>query len=168
MTPATNLNLIQFLSFRSHAFAQIKSELGGETREKKSSVTLGHKEQLANWRSQMTPEERDSLLLVSVKGMEPTNLLGAEAAKDLAILSISLSTEVAPKSVSLYLAINEDKVVEEMIIEAVDEAMAAIEARMETKVRKGYQHDNRLNPNMVYAKFVHGETRPVDGIPDPH
>jgi hypothetical protein len=21
---------------------------------------------------------------------------------------------------------------------------------------------------MVYAKFVHGETRPVDGIPDPH
>jgi Tn3 transposase DDE domain/TrwC relaxase len=23
-------------------------------------------------------------------------------------------------------------------------------------------------PNMVFAKFVHGETRPVDGIPDPH
>ena len=74
----------------------------------------------------------------------------------------------APKSVSLYLAVNEDKVVEQMITEAVDETMAAIEARMETKVRKGYQHDNRLSPNMVYAKFVHGETRPVDGIPDPH
>jgi conjugative relaxase-like TrwC/TraI family protein len=73
-----------------------------------------------------------------------------------------------PKSVSLYLAVNEDKVVEQMITEAVDETMAAIEARMETKVRKGYQHDNRLSPNMVYAKFVHGETRPVDGIPDPH
>ena len=43
----------------------------------------------------------------------------------------------APKSVSLYLAINEDKVVEQMITEAVDETMAAIEARMETKVRKG-------------------------------
>jgi conjugative relaxase-like TrwC/TraI family protein len=39
---------------------------------------------------------------------------------------------------------------------------------METKVRKGYQQDNRSSPNMVYAKFVHGETRPVDGIPDPH
>jgi conjugative relaxase-like TrwC/TraI family protein len=39
---------------------------------------------------------------------------------------------------------------------------------METKVRKGYQQDNRVSPNMVYAKFVHGETRPVDGIPDPH
>src|SRR3984957_5139870 len=55
-----------------------------------------------------------------------------------------------------------------LITEAVDETMAAIEARMETKVRKGYQHDNRVSPNMVYAKFVHGETRPVDGIPDPH
>src|SRR3984957_5623944 len=74
----------------------------------------------------------------------------------------------APKSVSLYLAVNEDKVVEQMITEAVDETMAAIETRMGTKVRKGYQQDNRLSPNMVYAKFVHGETRPVDGIPDPH
>ena len=74
----------------------------------------------------------------------------------------------APKSVSLYLAVNEDKVVEQMITEAVDETMAAIETRMETKVRKGYQHDNRLSPNMVYAKFVHGETRPVNGIPVPH
>jgi hypothetical protein len=41
----------------------------------------------------------------------------------------------APKSVSLYLAVNEDKVIEQMITEAVDETMAAIEARMETKVR---------------------------------
>jgi conjugative relaxase-like TrwC/TraI family protein len=73
-----------------------------------------------------------------------------------------------PKSVSLYLAVNEDKAVEQMIAEALDETMAAIEARMETKVRKGYQQDNRLSPNMVYAKFIHSETRPVDGIPDPH
>ena len=74
----------------------------------------------------------------------------------------------APKSVSLYLAVNEDKVVEQMITEAVDETMAAIEARMETKVRKGYQHDNRFSSNITYAKFIHRETRPVDGIPDPH
>jgi conjugative relaxase-like TrwC/TraI family protein len=73
-----------------------------------------------------------------------------------------------PKSVSVYLAVNEDKVLEQMITEALDETMATIEARIETKVRKGYQHDNRLCPNMVYGKFVHGETRPVDGIPDPH
>jgi TrwC relaxase/AAA domain len=69
-----------------------------------------------------------------------------------------------------YLAVNEDKVLEQMITEALDldETMAAIEARMETKVRKAYQQDDRLSPNMVYAKFVHSETRPVDGIPDPH
>src|ERR1700675_478243 len=73
-----------------------------------------------------------------------------------------------PKSGSLYLAVNEDKVLEEMIAEALDETMATIEARMETKVRKGYQQDNRVSPNIVYAKFVHGETRPIDGIPDPH
>ena len=73
-----------------------------------------------------------------------------------------------PKSVSLYLAVNEDKLMEQMITESVDETMAAIEFRMETKVRKGYLQDNRLSPNMVYAKFIHRETRPVDGIPDPH
>src|SRR5262245_50763581 len=73
-----------------------------------------------------------------------------------------------PKSVSLYLALNDDKALERMIAEALDETMAAIENRMETKVRKGYQQDNRTSPNMVYAKFVHGETRPVDGMPDPH
>jgi conjugative relaxase-like TrwC/TraI family protein len=74
----------------------------------------------------------------------------------------------APKSVSLYLVLNEDKIVEQLITEAVDETMAAIESRMETKVRKGYQQDNRLSPNLVYARFIHRETRPVDGIPDPH
>jgi conjugative relaxase-like TrwC/TraI family protein len=73
-----------------------------------------------------------------------------------------------PKSVSLYLALNEDKALEMMIAEALDETMAAIENRMETKVRKGYQQDSRVSPNMVYAKFIHRETRPVDGIPDPH
>src|SRR5215831_11253782 len=74
----------------------------------------------------------------------------------------------APKSVSLYLAINEDKIVEQLIAGAVDGTMAAIESGMETKVRKGYQQENRVSSNMVYAKFIHGETRPVDGIPDPH
>ena len=73
-----------------------------------------------------------------------------------------------PKSVSLYLAINEDKIVEQLIAGAVDETMATIESGMETKVRKGYQQENRVSSNMVYAKFIHGETRPVDGIPDPH
>src|SRR6476660_3257466 len=55
-----------------------------------------------------------------------------------------------------------------MITEAIDETMAEMDSRMETKVRKGYQQDNRVSPNIVYAKFVHRQTRPVDGIPDPH
>jgi hypothetical protein len=55
-----------------------------------------------------------------------------------------------------------------VIAEALDGTMATIEARMETKVRKGYQHDNRVSPNMAYAKFVHGESRLVVGIPDHH
>ena len=32
-----------------------------------------------------------------------------------------------------------------MIAEALDETMAAIEIRMKTKVRKGYQQDNRID-----------------------
>jgi hypothetical protein len=66
-----------------------------KTREQKSSATLGPEEQLANWRSQMTPEERHSLLLTSVKGKESANLLGAEAAKDLAIEHLSERASVA-------------------------------------------------------------------------
>jgi hypothetical protein len=73
-----------------------------------------------------------------------------------------------PKSISLYLAVNDDKVVEELIAEALDQTMTEIEARMETKVRKGYQQENRPSPNIIYAKFIHSETRHVDGIPDPH
>jgi hypothetical protein len=36
--------------------------------------------------------------------------------------------------------------------EALDETVAEIEARMETKLCKGYQQENRLSPNIVYAK----------------
>jgi len=67
------------------AFAQIKSELGAETREKKSAAALGPEKQLANWRSQMTPQERESLRLDSVKGMASQNLVASETAKELAI-----------------------------------------------------------------------------------
>lgn len=67
------------------AFGQIRGELGAQSREKKSTATLGPEEQLANWRSQMTPEEHDSLLPANVKGKACQNLLEGAAAKDLAI-----------------------------------------------------------------------------------
>lgn len=77
-----------------------------------------------------------------------------------------------PKSVSLYLAENEDKAVERLIHEAFKETMSDLEASMETRVRgkdeNGLQrYENRTTGNMVYASFVHKETRPVKGIPDP-
>ena len=46
--------------------------------------------------------------------------------------------------------------------------MADAENRMEARVRMGDQDDNRTVANMVYAAFVHRETRPIGGIPDPH
>jgi hypothetical protein len=76
------------------AFAQIKSELGGETREKKSAATLGGDAQLANWRSQMTPEERESLRVANVKGASE-NLVEIDSAKDLAIEHLFERSSVA-------------------------------------------------------------------------
>ena len=70
-----------------------------------------------------------------------------------------------PKSVSLYLTVNEDKVVEQMITESVDETMAAIEARMETKVRKGYQQDNRLSQTWSMQSFFTAKPAPSTGYP---
>jgi conjugative relaxase-like TrwC/TraI family protein len=73
-----------------------------------------------------------------------------------------------PKSVSLYLAETGHEFVEKLAREAFAETMADIEARMETRVRIGGPDRDRITGNAVYAWFVHRETRPIDGIPDPH
>lgn len=73
-----------------------------------------------------------------------------------------------PKSVSVYLGMHGDPVLEGLILEAVSMSMQEVERRMETKVRKGYAQENRVSPVMVYGSFLHTETRPVEGIPDPH
>jgi conjugative relaxase-like TrwC/TraI family protein len=77
------------------AFAQVKSKLGAESREAKTSVTLGPEEQLANWRGQMTLEERSSLKSESVKGATPQNLLENQTAKNLAIQHLFERASVA-------------------------------------------------------------------------
>ena len=41
------------------AFAQVKGKLGAESREAKNVRSLAPEEQLAAWRVQMTPEERE-------------------------------------------------------------------------------------------------------------
>jgi conjugative relaxase-like TrwC/TraI family protein len=77
------------------AFAQVKSKLGAESREAKNSATIGPEEQLANWRAQMTPEERTSLKIENVKGTLPQNLLESETAKNLAIQHLFERVSVA-------------------------------------------------------------------------
>jgi len=73
-----------------------------------------------------------------------------------------------PKSISVYLAETGDGLVECMIMESFKETMADIESRMETRVRIAGQDTNRVCGNMLYAWFFHRETRPIDGMPDPH
>ena len=78
-----------------------------------------------------------------------------------------------PKSVSLYLVETGDRSVEQLIHESFKETMLDIENRMETRIRgKGddgqARNDERITGNLIYASFVHTETRPIDGIPDPH
>ena len=72
-----------------------------------------------------------------------------------------------PKSISVYLAGTNDKAVERMIHDSFTETMTDIEARMETRVRIGGQDRDRTTGNMVYASFVHRESRPIDGMADP-
>jgi hypothetical protein len=68
------------------AFAQVKSELGALSREKKSAeVLLGPEERLRVWRAEMTVEERASLSTQAVRTKLCEGLLEIDAAKPLAI-----------------------------------------------------------------------------------
>src|SRR6201987_5045721 len=60
-----------------------------------------------------------------------------------------------PKSLSVYLAITGDQVVENIARSAVDETMRAMEAEMQCKVRKGGLHEDRRTGEMLYSKFFH-------------
>jgi hypothetical protein len=71
------------------AFAQVKSKLGAKSREAKSAAIVGSEQQVANWRAQMTPEERASLTVERVKGTASQNLLEVEIAKDRAVARLA-------------------------------------------------------------------------------
>jgi conjugative relaxase-like TrwC/TraI family protein len=73
-----------------------------------------------------------------------------------------------PKSLSIYLAITGDQVVENIARSAVDETMRAMEAEMECKVRKGGLHEDRRTGELLYSKFFHRDSRPINGLSDPH
>jgi conjugative relaxase-like TrwC/TraI family protein len=73
-----------------------------------------------------------------------------------------------PKSLSLYLATQEDQKVESMILDAFRETIALMEDNMETRVRVNGRNETRSTGNMIYARFTHREARPVNGLSDPH
>src|SRR5205823_1017727 len=58
-----------------------------------------------------------------------------------------------PKSVSIYLAIARDEVVENIAKSSVDETRQAMESEMQCKVRKGGVHEDRRTGEMLYSKF---------------
>src|ERR1700676_5322607 len=73
-----------------------------------------------------------------------------------------------PKSLSIYLAITGDQVVEKIARSAVDETMGAMESEMQCKVRKGGLYEDRRTGELLYSKFFHRDSRPIDGLSDPH
>ena len=73
-----------------------------------------------------------------------------------------------PKSLSIYLAITGDQVVENIARSAADETMSAMEAETQCKVRKGGSHEDRRTGEMLYSKFFHRDFRPINGLSDPH
>ena len=62
--------------------------------KRKARRRSGDDAQLANWRSQMTPEERESLRIANVKGVSE-NLVEIDSAKDLAIEHLFERSSVA-------------------------------------------------------------------------
>src|ERR1700739_1735510 len=73
-----------------------------------------------------------------------------------------------PKSLSIYLAITGDQVVESVARSAVDETMRAMESEMLCKVRKGGLYEDRRTGELLYSRFFHRDSRPVNGLSDPH
>ena len=73
-----------------------------------------------------------------------------------------------PKSLSIYLAITGDQGVENVARSAVDETMCAMESEMQCKVRKGGRYEDRRTGELLYSKFFHRDSRPINGLSDPH
>jgi conjugative relaxase-like TrwC/TraI family protein len=66
-----------------------------------------------------------------------------------------------PKSLSIYLAITSDQVVESIARSAVEETMRLMESEMQCKVRRGGVHENRRTGELLYSKFFHRDSRPI-------
>ena len=80
-----------------------------------------------------------------------------------------------PKSVSIQYAITEDNDLIDAVQKSVFDTMTEVEKDAQTRVRIEGKYENRKTNNLVWASFLHDDTRPVeqqiDGkkvhIPDP-
>jgi conjugative relaxase-like TrwC/TraI family protein len=73
----------------------------------------------------------------------------------------------ACKSVSLLYGLTGNAEILAAFRSAVKDTMAAMEAEMKTRVRKGGRCEDRVVGNMAYAEYVHLTARPVKGVIDP-
>lgn len=74
----------------------------------------------------------------------------------------------APKSISLLYGLTGDPAILDAFRSAYRQAMQAMEAEMQARVRKGGQMANRTVGNMAWAEYIHLTARPVKGNIDPH
>lgn len=72
-----------------------------------------------------------------------------------------------PKSVSLVYSLTEDKDIISAFNASIEKTMLEIEKNAETRVREKGKYENRDTGNLVWGTFTHGESRPVEGVPDP-
>jgi conjugative relaxase-like TrwC/TraI family protein len=73
-----------------------------------------------------------------------------------------------PKSVSLVATLTKDAAITAAVEAAVEETMREVEGSMQTRVRRRGVQADRTTGNVVWGRFTHFTTRPVDGVPDPH
>jgi conjugative relaxase-like TrwC/TraI family protein len=74
----------------------------------------------------------------------------------------------APKSISVYYARTGDQRVVNAFREAVQETMQEMESEIKVRDRQnGKQDGSRVTGNGLWAGFLHHESRPVEGKPDP-
>ena len=73
-----------------------------------------------------------------------------------------------PKSVSLVYALTEDKDIIKAFNASIEKTLVELEKHAETRVRINGKSENRQTGNLVWGTFTHGQSRPVEGVPDPH
>jgi len=69
-----------------------------------------------------------------------------------------------PKSISIQFAITEDEDILNATRQAVQDTMKEVEKDAQTRVRLNGQYANRNTGNLVWASFLHDDTRPVEQV----